>query len=49
MQLVVFAFSVVGGPTYFIGFAIGGFFLYKSATSLVALNRITPEAEFLET
>ena len=30
-----------GGATYFLGFAVGGFCLYKSARSLVPLNRLS--------
>jgi hypothetical protein len=40
---ILFASSVYsgGGATYFVGFTFGGFFLYKSAKSLVPLNRLS--------
>ena len=41
VTIVVSSINSVSGATYFLGFAIGGFFLYKSARALAPLNRLT--------
>jgi hypothetical protein len=32
---------VIGGASYFVGFAFGGYFLFRSVSSLVPLNRVS--------
>jgi hypothetical protein len=44
--LVILVAATLGsfsGATYFVGFTLGGYFLYRSARSLVPLNRISLE------